>query len=148
MCTHKHSQALMSMGLWGHECWSASMAPRRHAHTYSWALMNAHCSMAWVFMATNDCSWVIMNIYEHPLALMITHKYKRVGMTAPDYESALMSTHGHSWAWRHWALSTHGISRAVMSMVSLGHRLSSALMSIHGIIAPYSWVLVSAHEHI
>ena len=125
------------------------MAPWHHAHYCFWALMSAHCSMApssWVFMASPNCfSWAIMGTHEHPLALMGSNKQPRTTMSVPDCQWALMSVHEHSWAWGHGAISTHESSKAVMSMAPWGHGRSSALMRAHCAIAPYLWVLMSAH---
>ena len=116
----------------------------------SWLFLSSHYSMApssWVFMASpNWFSWAIMGTHEHPLALMVTNKHLRATMSVPDCQWALMSVHEHSWAWGHRAISTHGSSKAVMSMAPWGHGRSSALMSAHCAIAPYLWLLMSAHQ--
>ena len=126
------------------------MVPWHHAHDCFWALMSAHRSMSpisWVFMASPNCfSWGITGPHENPLALMGTDKHPKATMSVPDCQWALMSVHEHSWAWGHGAISTHESSKAVMSMAPWGHGRSSALMSTHCAIAPYLWVLMSAHE--
>ena len=155
ICAHEHLWALISMVLWHNErSWVLMSAhgPWRHAHDYFWILMSAYCSMAsssWVFMDSLNCfSWAIMGTHEHPLALMVTNKHPRATMSVPDCQWALMSVHEHSWACGHGAINTHESSKAVMSMVQWGHGHSSLLMSTHYALAPYLWMLMSAHWHI
>ena len=63
-------------------------------------------------------------------------------MNTHDQPWVLMSSHEHSWAWRHGTRSTHESSRAVMR----GHGHSLAFLRTDGAIAPYSWMLMSANK--
>ena len=108
--------------------------------------------LSWVHIApwhqAHGFSWVLlMSTHEYPVDLMSTHKQPWEAMSVPDYHWTLMSSHKHSWAWRNRAMTNCESSRAVMSMAPWGSECSSALMSAHSTIAPYSRVLVGAHEH-
>ena len=136
--THEHSWVWCFGAISAHESWLMPMAPWRHAHDCSLALMSAHWSVVpifWVFMAAYECSWAIMSIYEPSVPQMHTHKQSREAMSANDCSWILMSSHEHSWAWHHEAMDTNQSSRAVMSMGSLGNGHSIALMSTYGAIA-------------
>ena len=115
----------------------------------SWLLLSFHCSMApssWVFMAADECSCTIMSTHEHQLALVCTHKQLRSAMNTYEQPWVVISSHEHSWSWRHRAKSTHESSRAVMSGGPYGHGHSLALMSTDVAIVPYLWMLTSANE--
>ena len=153
MSSHKHSCALMSShkhswvscygAMSARECWWVPMTSWHHTHDYSWALMSAHYSIAprlWVPIAAHVCSlvirsthgfsWLLMSAHECSWVLMIVHEHSWAAMNTPELGAmeqwALIRIQEQSWAWDH------------------GH--SSALMSAHGTIAPYFWVLLSAHE--
>ena len=134
-----------------HECWWAPMSPWRHAHDCFWALMSAYCSMApssWVFMDAHEGSLAIRNTHGCSWLLISAHECQWVLMSAYDCSwKAVRRSHEHSWARGHGAMSTHESSKTVMSIVvPWGHWHSSLLISAYFAIAPYLWVIMSAHE--
>jgi hypothetical protein len=142
------------MVLWHNECSRVMMSAHGPMVPCPWLFLSSHeCSLlhgpsSWVFMASPiRFSWAIMGTHEHSLAFMGTNKQPRAAMSVPYCQWALMSVHEHSWAWGHGAINTHESSKAVMSMVPWGHGHSSLLMSTHYALAPYLWMLMSAHEH-
>ena len=154
MCAYEHSWAFISMVLWHNECSWVMMSAHGPMVPCPWLFLSSHeCSLlhgpsSWVFMASPiRFSWAIMGTHEHSLAFMGTNKQPRAAMSVPDCQWALMSVHEHSWAWGHGAINTHESSKAVMSMVPRGHGRSSALRSTYYAIAPYIWMLMSAHKH-
>ena len=143
MCTHKHSW------VWCYE--------------HSWVLMSAQSLMA-------PCSWLLLSF--HGCSLPIAHKclwlllsalwQSRTLTASVGCLLVLISANGCSWvlkvAHEHhsWESLTHELGAksnehswepiAVMKMAPWVNWHSSALMSAYGAIAPYSWVLMSAHE--
>ena len=138
MCTHKPLWVWCYGAMSTHECWWALRASWRHAHDCSWALTSAQCSMA-------PTLWLLMSAANKQLWALISTQYPSWAFIISQEQP--LSTHVHSWAWCHGALTTCENSRAVMSMAPWGSECSSALMSAHNTIAPYSQVLVGAHEH-
>ena len=150
MCTYEHSKALISTRLWCHEC--------------SWLLMSAPGPMtpcSWLVLSFNECSLlhgtkfrhilccsrVLMSNHKHSWAPISTQKQPKEAVSGPDYPWAHISSHGHS-CHGAMSMSIHSSLRVVMSMAPWGHGNSSALMRAHGTIAPYLWILMSAHEPI
>ena len=139
----------MSMVIWCHDCSWVLMRAQSLMAPCSWLLLNSHEGSllhGTKLMSVNGCSWELNGYQEHSWLLLAAYECSWGLMGAQEGSCLLFSsTHVKPWAKRHWAMSTHERSRTVMSMVPWGHGCSSAFMRAHGTIAPYSWVLVSAH---
>ena len=118
ICTHEHSQALLSKVVWHHE--------------RSRVLMRAHILMV-------PYLWLLLSSHDYSLPMVPS---SWVFMAAPEYILAIRNTHGVFCL----LMNTHESSRAVMKIAPWGHWRLSALMSPFGVTAPYSWLLLSAHE--
>ena len=110
--------------------------------------MSAHCSMAWMSMAADVCSWIIrithgffwllLSANGCSWVLMIAHEHSWAAKNVPELGAmeqwALIRAQEQSWAWRH---GTRG-----------AHQQSWALMAPQPHTYQCFWVLISAHEHL
>ena len=104
---------------------------------WSWLLFSSHeCSLLYgaKLMSVYGCSWVFNSNQEHSWLLLAVHECSRGLLGAQECSWLLISsTHEKPWVWCHGARSTHKALSA--------HQHSWVL------IAPYTRVLLGAHEH-
>ena len=134
---------------------------------HSGSLISTH-EPSWEFIGTHEYSWVPMSSHEHSEALMRNQDHKLTLISIHDYGAMAqwsiwffpaLCSHAHEYSWiltcsnEH---SAHGCSWppkssnehswAFMSIHEHDYIAPVALMCTPIAMAPYSWVLMRAHE--